>query len=65
MNIPLFIILTAIWFAIFQPIFGIKSIQKASNRLLIWQYEKVSLIMAIYRVLTENNTSFAKNPNRR
>lgn len=56
------LILFSAYFCCFFPAFGIKSIVRASNKLLIWEYKKVSLVVALYKVATENNTSFARIP---
>lgn len=56
------LILFCAYFCCFFPAFGIKSIVKASNKLLVWEYKRVSLVVAIYKVATENNTSFARQP---
>ena len=52
------LILFCVYFCCFYPAFGIKSIVRASNKLLIWEYKKVSLFVALYKVATENNTKF-------
>lgn len=56
------LILFCVYFCCFFPAFGIKSIVRASNKLLIWKYEKVAFFVACYRVATENNTTFARVP---